>query len=91
MSTRVQVIVGQQERERFRRCAERQGQSLSAWIRDAARERAGEEPAERLETAAQVRDFFAECDRRETEGREPDWHEHRQVIEESIRAGSPTT
>jgi len=41
-------------------------------------------------TLDELRAFFEACDERET-GREPDWAEHREVIEESIRKGSGPT
>ncbi len=37
--TRIQVLLDEAEREEFRRQAEREGVSLSAWLRRAARER----------------------------------------------------
>jgi hypothetical protein len=92
MATRVQVIVSEEERERFRRLAERRGQSLSAWMREAARERAVEQPQTRFETAAQLDDFFGRQDARQAgEGREPDWEEHLAVLEGSIRRGAAGT
>ena len=40
MAVRVQVVVDRLERERFRRRAAEQGLSLSAWFREAGREKA---------------------------------------------------
>lgn len=91
MSKRVQVVVSEEERERFRREAERRGQSLSSWMREAALERAAEQPVDRFATAEDVRAFFAACDAEREEGREPDWEQHRMVIEDSIRDGAPRT
>src|SRR5438094_78621 len=39
MSSRVQVILSDEDREAFRLQAEREGVSLSAWLRDAGRRR----------------------------------------------------
>jgi len=39
--TRVQVLLEKQEREQFRREAEREGLSLSAWLRRAGQDRLG--------------------------------------------------
>jgi len=87
MTARVQVIVSEEEREQFRRLAERRGQSLSSWMREAARERAAEEPPKRLQTPDGFQRFFVECDVREGEGREPDWEEHRRTLDRSLRSG----
>lgn len=91
MSKRVQVIVSEEERERFRREAERRGQSLSSWLREAGLERAAEEPVGRFESAQDVREFFAACDEKREDGREPDWEQHRIVLEDSVRQGTPRT
>ena len=91
MPVRVQVILDEAERERFRREAVREGLSLSAWMRRAARERlAAGKSARRLRTLDDLDAFFGECDARER-GREPDWEEHRRVIERSRRAGTTGT
>ncbi len=88
MSTRVQVILGEEEREAFRSRAERDGLSLSAWLREAGREKlTAQEPAKRITSLEELRAFFATCDARE-KGREPDWEEHLAVIEGSIGAGA---
>ena len=84
---RVQVVMARDEREKFRRCAERAGKSLSGWLRDAARAKAEEESSEvSLRTLEALDSFFAECDARET-GREPDWEEHLRVIRAGQLAG----
>jgi len=44
----------------------------------------------RLDSAARLNSFFAECDAREA-GREPDWDEHRRVIDGSRAAGIEVT
>jgi uncharacterized protein (DUF1778 family) len=88
MTTRVQVILSEEEREYFRRLAERRGQSLSSWMREAARERAGDEPPQRFRTPEDFHRFFAECDERAGDGREPEWEEHRSALERSLRSGA---
>ena len=87
MSDRIHLVVDKAEKERYRRQAEREGLSLSEWLRKAARRRLEEGDAgPRLDSLEDLRAFFAECDLRE-EGREPDWEEHLRVIEGSIRSG----
>ena len=61
---------------------------MSAWLREAGREKAEARRAERrIRSRQALREFFAECDERE-QGLEPDWEEHRKVIERSKRSGT---
>jgi hypothetical protein len=91
MASRVQVILDEEERELFREAAAREGIPLSAWLREAGRERlAVQERRRQVTTAKDLRAFFAACDKRE-KGVEPDWEEHRSVIERSIRSGRSDT
>jgi len=92
MTIRVQVVLGEHERAAFRRQARLEGLSLSAWLREAGRERLREQErmpqfVDRESLAA----FFERCDRHAGEGREPDWAEHRRVIEASRSDGLPQT
>jgi hypothetical protein len=91
MTERIHIAVDAAEKERFRRLAEREGKSLSGWLRDTAREKA-EAAAVRptLETEEALRSFFKACDGRER-GREPDWEQHRRVIEGSVASGAAPT
>lgn len=91
MTERIHVILGSAEKERFRQLAVREGTTLSAWVREAARERAAAaEAREGLESAEELRRFFEECDLREY-GREPDWEEHERVLEASKTSGGSGT
>jgi len=91
MATRVQVILDEEDRERFRRYAKKEGLSLSAWLRKAGRERVAAQKAKQgPRTAEELKEFFEQCDSRE-KGREPDWAEHRKVIETSVRKGFSET
>lgn len=90
MSTRVQVVMDEVEREAFRRAAAREGLSLSDWIRRAARDRLQTTGPARIRSIDELRAFFKECRQRE-QGDEPDWHEHRDVIEESKASGRANT
>jgi len=87
MTVREQVLVSPEEREAFRRRAEVEGVSLSAWLRAAGRERLAEaEEGDRLDSQETLRAFFDACDERE-HGREPDWEEHLDVIRKAQRSG----
>ncbi len=91
MSTRIHIVLDPAEKERFRRQAEREGKSLAAWIREAAREKlAADARRVSIQTVEELRAFYAACDRRET-SREPDWEDHRRVIERSARSGGTDT
>jgi len=86
--TRIHIPLDEAEKERFRQQAERESKSLAAWLRDAAREKlaaAQRQPA--IDTVDELRAFFAACTARETR-QEPDWEEHRRVIDRSIRSGA---
>ncbi len=87
---RVQVLLDEGEQEHFRQQAEREGLSLSAWLRQAAQERLRSRRGRRLSTQRDLRDFFRAVDARE-KGREPDWDEHLAVIERSRASGGSAT
>ena len=89
---RVQFIIPDEERTRFARQARREGMSLSAWLRAAARERlARQSKTRRFESEAALAAFFAECDKLEGPGVEPDWSQHLATINESRRRGISNT
>jgi hypothetical protein len=90
MAVRVQVILDAAEREEFRRRANAEGLSLSAWLRQAGRERLQAEAGRRLASVEDLREFFARQAEREL-GREPGWDEHEHIIEQSRRSGAATT
>lgn len=86
MMARIHIVVDEEEKERFRCCAEGEGKTLSEWLREAAREKLRQEGPLRLDSLEELRAFFASCDARERRD-EPDWEEHRRVIEGSARSG----
>jgi hypothetical protein len=89
---RIQVLVSEQERETLRRVAEREGLSLSGWLRRIGLEKAKSASAgDQIKTVAQLDRFFRACDRREQTAREPDWNEHLAVIERSRGEGQTGT
>jgi hypothetical protein len=88
--TRVQVLLQEEEREQFRRQAEREGLSLSAWLRRAGLDRLRSRQGRRISTVRELREFFREIDVRE-KGREPDWDEHLAVMVRSRAAGGSGT
>lgn len=91
LSNRVQVLLDDEDRRQFAGLAQREGLSLSAWLRRAGQERhALMDERLRFESRADLDSFFDACGRRE-EGVEPDWEDHRKVIEGSVRGGQPST
>jgi hypothetical protein len=91
MAIRVQVILPEPDWELFRRQAAREGLSLSAWFREAARERLKKShTGPSIQSVEDLRAFFEACDEREL-GQEPDWDEHLEVISRSKRTGDSGT
>lgn len=91
MAERVQVILRPDEKLRLQRQAEREGTSLSAWLRQVALERLAQTAAkEQISSAAQLRSFWKRCAALE-EGQEPDWEQHEAVIARSTRSGASDT
>ncbi len=83
---RVQLIIPDEDRDRFVHQARREGLTFSAWLRAAARERLEEgQRADSFESPAQLEEFFRECDALKGPEREPEWEEHLKVIDESRR------
>lgn len=90
MKDRIHIVLPAEEKERYRAIAEREGTTLSRWIREAVRERATKYDVERrLDTLEDLEAFFQECDRLNEgmEAAEPDWEEHERLIHESRTGG----
>ncbi|MGY6554313.1 MAG: hypothetical protein ACXIUM_07295 [Wenzhouxiangella sp.] len=91
MAVRIQVVLDEAERAEFRRHARLEGQSLSAWLKTAGRARIAEKQNQRPFTDPEsLACFFKQCDERSGSGTEPDWAEHRRLVEESKIRGLPT-
>jgi hypothetical protein len=89
MSDRIHIAVEATDKERYRQIAEREGKTLSVWLREAAEEKWGAaQPRQPLASRADLEAFFDKCDESEP-GEEPDWDAHRRVIEESIARSTP--
>lgn len=86
---RVQFIISDEERDKFVDQARKEGMTLSAWLRAAARQRLKErQRAEPFESPADVRAFFAACDALEGPELEPEWEAHLKAIAKSRRGGA---
>ena len=89
---RVQIVMPAEDRERFASQARREGMTLSAWLRAAARERLeARRRADSFATAEDLDAFFRECDARAGPGREPDWDEHLAAMAASRARGASGT
>lgn len=83
---RIHLLVDEAAKARYRHQAEREGKSLGAWLREAAEEKLEAVEEGRYETRADLSRFFARCDTVDQPD-EPDWDEHRRVIERSRSEG----
>ena len=89
---RVQLVMPDEDRDRFVHQARSEGMTLSAWLRTAARRRLEEQQKSHpFESPDDLEGFFRACDALEGPGREPDWEEHLAVIEESRGRGASRT
>jgi hypothetical protein len=84
-------LIKEREREAFRQEAEREGKSLSGWLRESALDRLETtKAAAKMTLASDLRKFFKACDLRE-KGREADWEEHLKDMEQSRATGRSDT
>jgi len=92
---RVQLVIPDQDRDRFVQQARSEGMTFSAWLRAAAHARLQERRRSRrskgFETPEQWEEFFKKCDSLPGPETEPDWEDHLRVINESRLSGSTGT
>lgn len=85
---RVQLVIPDEDRDRFAHQARMEGMSFSAWVRAAARQRLEDrQRVDLFKSPAQLDEFFRECDALEGPDREPEWEQHLRVMDESRRRG----
>ncbi len=88
---RVQLIIPDEDRDRFAHQARSEGLTFSAWMRTAARQRLEERQlAQRFDSPQDLHQFLDECAARRGPGIEPDWEEHKRAIGESRLHGLPS-
>ena len=89
---RVQLVIPDEDRDRFVHQARREGMTLSAWMRTAAHERLHQRQSEgNFEGTADMEEFFRACDALDGPVQEPEWEEHLALINESRRRGAAGT
>lgn len=81
------LVLSAEDRARFQAQAEREGRSLSEWLRVAARSRLEASQRPNLSSIEALESFFDTRDEEES-GREPDWEEHLSVITRSQRGAA---
>lgn len=89
---RVQLIIRDEDHNRYCYQARQEGVTLSAWLRaaaDARLERVAK--THPLDSIEDLEAFFIECDSRETDGPEPDWELHLSVLDEALNQGGTST
>ena len=85
---RVQLVMSDDDRERFVDQARQEGVSLSAWLRAAARERLEKrQSVKQFESPEDVEEFFKSCAALDGPEVEPDWDQHLRVMNESRGRG----
>ena len=89
---RVQLVMSDEDHDLYVCQARREGLSLNAWLRAAARERLDKRQAiKQFESPEEVQEFFVSCAAREGAGTEPDWNDHLRVMHESRGRGTAET
>ena len=85
---RVQLVMPEADRDRFVHQARREGMSLSAWFRAAARDRLeARQRVRAFDSPDDVKEFFRSCAALDGPETEPEWTEHLRVMNESRRRG----
>ena len=89
---RIQLVMGEEDRERFVEQAKKEGMSLNAWMHAAGMERIKRQrDTEAFRTLEDVEEFFRKCDLLHGREKEPDWEEHLKVLNESKSRGATGT
>ena len=89
---RVQLVMPDDDRDRFVHQARQEGMSLSAWMRAAAHERLETcQSVNLFESPEDVKEFFRSCATLEGPETELDWSEHLRVMNESRGRGVART
>ena len=91
----IQLVIPEEDSERFSRQAKLEGKTLDAWLITVARQHVADkaprqkETSDRFESVEELMAFLEECSANSGLEREPDWEEHLRNIDESRRQGLP--
>ena len=81
---RVQLIIPDEDRDRFVHQARLEGMTLSGWLRAAAEERLEQrESLKPFTSSGEVKDFFLAHDESGSDESEPDWEDHLKTLRDS--------
>jgi len=90
MSVRIQVILDEEEAAKFRFQAKRESVSLSGWLKDAGKQKLKHQESQGpLKDKDALIQFFKQFEQQE-QGIEPNWDEHKKIISDGMRSGSPS-
>ncbi len=85
---RVEIVIPDEDHDRFLSQTRHEGMTLSAWLRAAAHERLeSRQKVKPFGSPEEVEAFFRESDARAQPGREPEWEEHLATMRESQLRG----
>ena len=85
---RIQLLIPDEDRDRFAIQARREGMTLSEWLRAAADERLKhQQRSGSFASPAEIDAFFRACDHLPGPSSEANWNEHLSVIDGSRRRG----
>ena len=83
---KIQLVIPDEDRDRFVRQARKEGLTLNAWLRVAARKRLEDrQHSQPFLSPADMEDFFMACDILDGPEVEPEWEEHLSAITASRR------
>ena len=91
----IQLVITEEDRQRFAEQAQREGQTLGTWLISVARQHVvnwepkPRQTSSRFESVEELMAFLHECSANSGLEREPDWEEHLKNINESRRQGLP--
>lgn len=89
---RIHLVLTDEDRDSFAHEAQREGLSLSEWLRLAAKERLQRQMARRqFRDEGELDAFFGRCDTTAGADSEPDWEDHLKTIARSRSEGAAPT
>ena len=89
---RVQLVIPDEDCDRFVHQARKEGMTLSAWLRAAAREHLQQrQQSKPFQSPEDLEEFFRACDRLEGPEKEPDWGRHLDLVNQSRSGGASGT
>ena len=89
----IQIVITEEDRQRFAEQAEREGKTLDAWLISVARQQIAEPKTgkrmRKFKSRDEIRTYLRSHSDLDKLEREPDWEEHLRIIDLSKRQGLP--